>query len=622
MQYLVFEHISKAFGEKVLFEDLNLTISKGQKIALVAKNGSGKTTLLKILAQEEAPEGERAHVEIAKNIRCAYLKQEPEFQEDWSVLEVALDSENAKIRAVKQYEEALLTDDNALVQERLEAMDSLNAWDIESKVKETLYKLKITRLDQKIKELSGGQKKRLALAKIIIDEPDFVILDEPTNHLDLDMIEWLEQYLEGTKMTIFMVTHDRYFLERVCNEIVELDNKRLYHYRGTYSDFLEKKALRMDNEQVVHDKTVKLYKKELNWIRKQPKARGTKAKSRVDKFDVIKSEALNKIDDSTLELNIEPARLGSKILEAHAITKVYDELKIVESFSYKFKKGERVGIAGPNGVGKTTFVKLLTKEIRVDGGKVVIGDTVVFGHYAQTGLDTSQDRRVIDVVRQYGDYIPLAKGRKLSAEALLERFLFPRPQQQVYISQLSGGEKRRLHLLTVLIANPNFLILDEPTNDLDIVSLNILEDYLLQFPGCILIVSHDRYFMDKIVDHMFVLEGQGKIKDFPGNYTQYRDQYDLPKVSTKKVKEAVKAESVHTEPSEVKRKLSYKEKMQFQNAEKLISQLEKRKKEIMEAFNDTSLSGEQIEKLSIELGEVGNQLEEQEMIWLELSEFM
>lgn len=622
MQYLHFENISKSYGEKVLFKNINLTISKGQKIALIAKNGSGKTTLLKILANQEAPEGENAKIEIAKNINIAYLEQEPTFHESWTVLDAVLDSNNSKIKAIRDYELALLNNDQEALQKCIAVLEDLHAWDTEAEIKEILFKLKITKLDKKINELSGGQKKRLALAKIIIDQPDFVILDEPTNHLDLDMIEWLEKYLEKSKMTLFMVTHDRYFLERVCNEIVEIDNQQLYLYRGSYSDYLEKKALRVENEGAVQDKMMKLFKKELVWIRRQPKARTTKAKSRVDKFDDIKSEAFSATDDGTMSLDIEPARLGSKILEAHAISKSFDELKIVESFSYKFKKGERVGIAGPNGAGKTTFIKLLTKELRVDGGKVVLGDTVVFGHYSQQGLDMTNDRRVIDVVRSFGDYIPLTKGRKLSAESLLERFLFPRSQQQVFISQLSGGERRRLHLLTVLIGNPNFLILDEPTNDLDILTINILEDYLLQFPGCVMIVSHDRYFMDKLVDHMFILEGEGKIKDFNGNYTQFRENYKLPTLEEIKPKTSASVAVMVDEVDEPKRKLSYKEKMQMVEAEKTIAKLEKRKTEIMEAFNDSTLSGTEIEKLSRELGDISNVIEENEMLWLELSEFI
>lgn len=617
MQYLSFENISKSFGEKILFDNISFTISKGQKIALIAKNGSGKTTLLKILAGEEAPEGEIAKVDVAKGIEIAFLEQEPYLNPEQTVIDIALDSDNPKIKSIRDYELALLKGNPDEIQSCLSKVEDQQAWDIEAKVKEVLSKFNIDRFDQKVGSLSGGQKRRLALAKIIIDEPDFVILDEPTNHLDLDMIEWLEKYLAKSSLTLFMVTHDRYFLERVCNEMVEIDGSKLHFYKGNYSQYLEKKEARWENEKVVLDKTKKLFKKELDWMRRQPQARTTKAKSRIDKFYEIKEDAHKAVDDALLTLEIDAARMGSKILEAHSLTKSFGDIKIVESFDYKFKKKERVGIVGPNGVGKTSFIKLLTKELRPDGGKVVIGDTVVFGHYSQSGLDMSQNKRVIDVIRDIADYIPLAKGRKLSAEQLLERFLFPRPQQQVYISQLSGGEKRRLHLLKVLMANPNFLILDEPTNDLDLVTLNILEDYLIQFPGCIIIVSHDRYFMDKIVDHLFVLKGHGEIKDFPGNYSIYREQYG--QITSKKAPDVVHVEnSAIAEEKEIVRKLSYKEKQEIADIEKFLDQAEKRKKEIMEAFNDSSLSGEEIESLSKELGELNKTCEEKEERWLYL----
>lgn len=624
MEYLSFEHINKSYGEKVLFEDLSFNISKGQKVALVAKNGTGKTTLLKILAGEEAVEGENAKVKVAKNIKIAFLKQEPSFDLDQTILDAALDSDNAAIRAIKEYELATsLGDDNA-IQEAITVLEDLGAWDVEARVKEVLSKLNLHHHDQKIRHLSGGQVKRLALAKIIIDEPDFVILDEPTNHLDLDMIEWLENYLSKAAMTIFMVTHDRYFLERVCNEIIEIDRAKLHYYKGNYSDFLEKKALRHENESAVLDKTQKLFKKELNWIRRQPKARGTKAKSRVDTFDVIKEAAHQNLDEDTLQLNIVTTRLGSKIVETHALTKSFDQTKIVESFSYKFKKKERVGIVGANGVGKTSFIKLLTKELRPDGGKVVVGDTVVFGHYSQAGLDLSEDKRVIDIVRDIADYIPLEKGKKLTAESLLERFLFPRPQQQVYISQLSGGEKRRLHLLTVLIKNPNFLILDEPTNDLDIVTINILEEYLLQFPGCIIIISHDRFFMDKLVDHLFVMEGQGQIRDYNGNYTKYRAENKFPNSKSIGSKGTTKTEVAAATPASesTKRKLSYAEKMEIEKLEKEIEKLNKKKQNITAQFSDSSLSGDQIAELSKELGDINKTIEQNEEKWFELQSIM
>lgn len=625
MNYLTLENINKSYGEKVLFSNLNLTIAKGQKIALIAKNGTGKTTLLRVIGKEESPEGEHAKILVNKDIRTGYLKQDPYFDPEYSVLEAALDSDNKKIRAIKDLEVATLLGNAEKIQAAIEVADDLKAWDIEARIKEILGKLKIHDLSQKIKTLSGGQKKRVSLAKILIEEPDFLILDEPTNHLDIDMIEWLETFLSGQNITLFMVTHDRYFLERVCNEIVELERGELHVYRGNYSDYLEKKSLKVQNDKVNLEKHKKLYKKELGWIRRQPKARGTKAKSRVDKFDDIKEKAHRNLDDDDLTMEIDMARLGGKILELHALKKSYGDTKIVDSFSYKFKKGERVGLAGSNGTGKTTFIKLLTKEIEPDGGKVIIGDTVVFGHYTQDNKGLNESHRVIDAIREIADYIPLAKGRKMTAETLLETFLFPRPQQQVYVSQLSGGEKRRLHLLRILIKNPNFLILDEPTNDLDIITLNVLEDFLSNYKGCLLVTSHDRYFMDKLVDHLFVLEGNGQVKDFNGTYSEYK----LAKRETKYAATAEAAKSTPKSSSPVqetqeseKRKLSYNEKKELETIEKDIEKMEKRKKEIEALFMDSSMSGDQISELSKEMGEIEKSIEEKENRWLELSEFV
>jgi len=522
LNYLTLENISKAYGDKVLFENINLTIGKGQKIALIAKNGSGKTSLLRLITGEESVEGHGAKILVAKDIRIGYLRQEPDFDPEMSVLDTALDSENESIKAIKAYETATLKSDAAEIQKWSSRLEDLKAWDIEVRVKEILGKLKIKDLSQKVGKLSGGQQKRLALAKMLIDEPDFYILDEPTNHLDIDMIEWLERHLSTKQLTLFMITHDRYFLERICDEIVELDGTQLHTYRGNYSDYLEKKSARILNEQTVLDKTKKLYKKELDWIRRQPKARGTKAKSRVDKFGQIKEAAHKQVEAQLASIDIDSSRLGSKILELRDVSMAFEDLVILQNFNYKFKKRERVGVAGANGVGKSTFIKLLTQEIKPSSGRVIVGDTVVFGHYTQDNLDIRKDRKVIDVIREIADYIPLKKGLKLSAEALLERFLFPRSQQQVYVSKLSGGEKRRLHLITVLIKNPNFLILDEPTNDLDILTLNVMEDYLMAFPGCLVIVSHDRYFMDKLVNHLFVMKGEGEVKDFNGTYSEYK----------------------------------------------------------------------------------------------------
>lgn len=619
MNYLTLENINKSFGEKILFNSINLTIAKSQKIALIAKNGTGKTTLLRVIAGEEAPEGEQAKLLMAKNIRVGYLKQDPDLDDKATVLEAALDSENKQVQAIKELELATILDKQNEIQAAIEKVDNLKAWDIEARIKEILGKLKVANFEQEVGTLSGGQKKRLALAKILIDEPDFLILDEPTNHLDLDMIEWLEGFLSTQSLTLFMVTHDRYFLERVCNEIVELDDGILHTYRGNYSDYLEKKSARVINEKANLAKTKKLYKKELAWVRKQPQARGTKAKSRVDKFYEIESKAKKQISDEEVSLQIDMARLGGKILEAHNVGKSFGDLDIIKGFTYKFKKGERVGLAGPNGVGKTTFIKLLTKEVKPDTGKVIVGDTVVFGHYTQDNASLNEDHRVIESIREIAEYIPLKKGKKLTAESLLEKFLFPRSHQQVYVSQLSGGEKRRLLLLRILMKNPNFLILDEPTNDLDILTLNVLEDFLQSYPGCLLVISHDRFFMDKLVDHLFILKGKGEFKDFNGSYSEYKESL-REENNTKAKVEAKPKEEKTTEPE--KRKLNYHEKKEYASLEDEIAKLEKRKKEIEDLFMDTSLAGDKITELSQELGDIQKSIGEKEDRWLELSEYV
>jgi len=623
LNYLTLENITKSFGEKILFENINLTIAKGQKIALIAKNGTGKTTLLKVIAGSESVEGETAKVLTNKHIVIRYLDQDPQFIADATVIESALDSENTKIQAIKKLQMANIVGNAEDIQNAITAIDDLKAWDIEARIKEILGKLNIHNLSQKIHELSGGQKKRLSLAKMLIEEPDFLILDEPTNHLDIDMIEWLEQYLSSKSVTLFMVTHDRYFLERVCNEILELDNGVIHTYRGNYSDYLEKKNARIQNEKVTLAKNKKLYRKELDWMRRSPQARTTKAKSRIDKFYDIKEKANPKLQNDELTMDIDMARLGGKILEAHNISKAYDDLILIEGFSYKFKKGERVGVAGPNGAGKTTLIKLLTKEIPTDQGKVVIGDTVVFGHYTQDNDSLNEDIRVIDSIREIAEYIPLKKGKKMTAESLLEKFLFPRSQQQVYVKKLSGGEKRRLHLLRILITNPNFLILDEPTNDLDILTINVLEDFLLSFQGCLLVTSHDRFFMDKLVDHMFILEGGGNVKDFNGSYSDYRDEKKrLQNSKSKATKAAPDATTEKSSDNPAKRILTNSEKKEFYNIEGDIKKLEKKKKEIEEKFYDGSLNQDQINELSENLLKVKNSIEEKENRWLELSELV
>ena len=615
MQYLSVENASKSYGEKVLFSNTTFTISKGNKIALIAKNGSGKTTLLKVIAGEEGVEGENARIELAKHIKIAYLKQDPELEPRDTVLEAIFDAANKKMNAVKEYKLSLLSNDKEAQQTALLTMDDESAWDTEAMVSTVLNKLRITYPDKLIENLSGGQRKRVALARIILENPDFIILDEPTNHLDIDMIEWLEEYLANANITVFMVTHDRYFLENVCNEIMELDKGVIHMYRGNYSQYLEKKEMRLQNEAANFDKTRKLFKRELEWVRRQPQARGTKAKSRVDKFYEIKKEIGNHQQDTEMSINIDMTRLGSKIVEAHNISKSYGDQLLFENFHYKFKKGERVGVVGINGAGKSTFIKVLTGEVPTDTGKVVIGETVVFGHYNQEGLQLNQDKTVLDVIRDIADYIPLAKGLKLSAESLLERFLFPRSQQRVYVSQLSGGEKRRLYLLTVLIKNPNFLILDEPTNDLDIITLNVLEDYLVDYPGCLVIITHDRFFMDKLVDHIFVLEGDGNIKDFNGTYSEYRNKKQIDLHNSKpESKQSSQAENT-------KSKNEYELKKEIKSVEKQIEKLEKKKAEIMIQFSDAAnLSNDQLADLGKELDEIKNTIEEKEMVWMELSE--
>ena len=622
MQYLLLENINKSFGEKVLFDDINLSITKGDKIALIAKNGSGKTTLLKVIAGTEGIEGENAKIQTAKGIEIAYLEQEPYFHPDASVLDAVLESDHPSIQAIRDYEEALQTGDNAALEEAIVKIEDLKAWDVEHRMREILSKLNITDLKQKVGQLSGGQKKRIALAKIILRNPDFLILDEPTNHLDIDMIEWLENYLESSQLTIFMVTHDRYFLERVCNTIIELDRGNIYPYKGNYSNYLEKKDARMANESVVLDKTQKLFKKELQWIRRQPKARSTKAKSRVDDFQDIKQRAHQKLDDEEMTIHIKSARMGSKILEAHGLTKSFGDKHIIKSFNYKFKKGERVGIVGPNGAGKSTVLKLLTGELRPDGGKVVVGDTIVFGYYTQSGMNLKNDKRVIEVVRDIAEYIPLEKGQKLTAESLLEKFLFPRAQQRVYVSQLSGGERRRLYLLTILMSNPNFLILDEPTNDLDVLTLNVLENFLMDFPGCLIIVSHDRYFTDKLVQHLFILDGEGGVKDYNGNYSKYRadrlveireqQRVDREKRKVKEVKVNLVEQSA--------KQLSHEERKAIKRLEKAIEKLEERKKTITLKFADAEITPDQIAEMSKEIAEVKSQIVEKEEEWFMLSE--
>ena len=627
MNYLTLENITKSYGEKVLFQDLSFHIEKGNKIAFVARNGTGKSTLLKIIAGLETAEGEHAKILLNRDARVGYLDQEPNFDESKTAMETIFDSnDNPQLQALKAYEEAMLephkTDE---LQEALAQMDAVKAWDIESNVKETLAKLSITRLQQPVSELSGGQRKRLAFAKLIIDEPDFLILDEPTNHLDLSMIEWIEGFLTTSNITIFMVTHDRYFLERVCNTIIELDEGTLFRYRGNYSYYLQKKAERHEIDARTIGRAKRLMKTELEWVRKMPQGRGTKAKARLSAFKDLKTRASKKIQDDRFEFEMKGNRLGKKIIELYNITKSFGDLKIIENFSYKFQRGERVGIVGKNGTGKSTFLKLLTEELALDSGRIQRGETIVLGHYEQEGIQLLEDKRVIEVIKDIAPFIEMGDGSKIYAKQFLERFLFDEDKHWTYVSKLSGGERRRLYLLTVLMKNPNFLILDEPTNDLDILTLNILEEFLMEYGGCLVMVSHDRYFMDKLVDHLFIFQGDGKVKDFNGSYPEYRlleKEEELEERRAEREEKAkrlaAKEEAAEEEPV---RKLTYQERKELGKLEKSIEKLEARKVVIHSKFGDTSMSSEKIQELSIELSKKEEDIEAKEEKWMELSEF-
>ena len=531
MNYLNVENISKSYGELSLFENLSFSIHKDQKIAFVAKNGTGKTTILNILSGKDTPDS--GQIIYRKDLRTTFLSQEPVLDQSLTVEETILKSDNPILNVIKTYHQALENpEDSKLYQTAFDDMERYQAWDYETQYTQILFKLKLVDLDQKVSELSGGQQKRLALANTLLSKPDLLILDEPTNHLDLEMIEWLEAFFAKENITLFMVTHDRYFLERVCSEIIELDEGCIYNYKGNYSYYLEKKEERIEREAIETNKSKQLFKKELGWMRRQPKARTTKSKSRIDDFYEIKERASKRRNDHEIQLEINMERLGSKILEIYKVSKAFDEKLILDKFEYVFQRGERIGIIGKNGTGKSTFLNMITGGLQPDSGKIIQGETIKFGYYTQDGIKAKPMQKVIDVVRDYGDYIPLMKGKQISAQQLLERFLFSRKKQYDFVEKLSGGERKRLYLCTVLIQNPNFLILDEPTNDLDIVTLNVLENFLLDFPGCLLVVSHDRYFMDKIVDHLFVFRGEGMVEDFPGNYSDFRTYEDSTSVSS------------------------------------------------------------------------------------------
>jgi ATP-binding cassette subfamily F protein uup len=625
MNFLSIENLTKSYGERMIFADLTFGIDQGQKVAIVAKNGSGKTTMMRcIMGLEPVDSGK---VTFRKDIRVAFMEQTENMREDQTILESIFDHDLPELKLIKEYNIAVAKNDEAKLEELYQSITELNAWDTEVRVQQILSVLKLDDMDKRISELSGGQKKRVALAKVLLSDADFLILDEPTNHLDLDMIEWLEQYLSSSKSTILMVTHDRYFLEVVCDTILELADQTIYRYKGNFSYYLEKKAERQEQTQSTIEKAKNTFRKELDWIRRQPKARGVKQKARVDAFQDVKKVASQRLDEDELELPVKMERLGSKIVEFHKVSKAYPNRVILNDFTYNVQRQERLGIVGNNGTGKTTFLKMLVGQEETDKGKIVIGETVVFGYYSQDLIKVKDDFKVIDVVREVAEYIPLEKGRQLSAAQLLERFLFPRDMHYQFVHKLSGGEKRRLKLLRVLMSNPNFLILDEPTNDLDIFAMSVLEEYLRQFQGCLIVVSHDRYFMDKMVDHLFVFEGQGELKDIVGNYTVFRQQQLDKKRGVKQniTKEEPEIKEKIISPSTVdakKRKLTFKEKEEYETIERRLLELEKSKEELTQALSSGSLSNELLMKNGEELGKVVEEIDALTERWIVLAEFI
>jgi len=618
VNYLSIENISKSYGERVLFKNISFGINANQKIGFVAKNGTGKTTILNIIAGIDSPD--IGKVITRKNLKVSYLSQDPKLNPNLTIEEIINTSDNYILKIISEYEKALLNpEDTETYQAAFDAMEAHQAWDFETLYKQILFKLKLEVLDQKVSTLSGGQKKRLALANALLAQPDMLILDEPTNHLDLEMIEWLESFFAKENITLFMVTHDRFFLERVCNEIIELDEGLLYSYKGNYSYFLDKRQARIENIASETAKAKQLFKKELDWVRRQPKARTTKSKSRIDDFHEIKSRANQRRNDHEVQLELNMERLGTKVVELHGVSKSFDGKSLLNKFNYSFLRGERVGIIGKNGTGKSTFLNMITGDVFPDAGKVVIGETVKFGYYTQKGIHIKEGQKVIEVVREYGDYIPLKKGKQISAQQLLERFLFDRKKQYDFVEKLSGGERKRLYLCTVLIRNPNFLILDEPTNDLDIVTLNVLENFLLDFPGCLIVVSHDRYFMDKIVDHMFVFRGDCIIDDFPGNYTDFRTYEDSKPPEKKVISETTIQSKNDWKNQKEKAKLSYLEQKEYAKLEKEIAKLELEKEVLESKFATENWTGEEIDIQSKNLQEIINKLETKTDRWMELS---
>ncbi|WP_026770629.1 ABC-F family ATP-binding cassette domain-containing protein [Asinibacterium sp. OR53] len=626
MHYVSAEGLTKSYGVNPLFSNISFHINEGDKVALIARNGVGKSTLLRILAgQETADEGK---LWVHKDVTIALFEQDPRFDENKTVLENIFHLNHPVILAIRQYEAAVETEDGIQIADAITRMDDLGAWDFEAKVKQILGKLNIHHLQNPVNELSGGQRKRVALAKTLIDigfehKHTLLMMDEPTNHLDVEMIEWLEHYLNAENVTLLLVTHDRYFLDAVSDEIWELERENLYVYKGDYENYMEKKAARLESEQASIDKARNEYRKELEWMRKQPKARTTKSKSRQDNFYEVETRAKQKIEDAQLQLQVKMSRLGGKVIEMKKVYKSFGELAILKGFDYTFSKGERIGVIGKNGVGKSTFLNILQQIESADSGKINIGDTVIFGNFSQQGLVIKEDLRVIEYVKTFAESFPLAKGGSMSAAQFLELFLFSPDKQYTYLSSLSGGERKRLQLLTILFRNPNFLVLDEPTNDLDLPTLAVLERFLSEYQGCVMIVSHDRYFMDRLVDHLFVFEGNGEVRDFPGNYTQYRlwlkEQEELAAKETESKATTPAAQSQIASAS-TKKKMGFKEKKEFELLEKEMPLLEEEKHALANQMSNAKLPFEELQKISNRMIEINRLLEEKEMRWLELSE--
>ena len=617
MNYLSVENLSKMYGIKTLFSDLTFGLNKGDKVGLIARNGSGKTTLLKVLAGQESPDN--GTVVFRKDIKVGLLMQETEFEPQLTVLDAVFSSDSELFRVVKSYELAVIQEDHEKLTELYDSMERLEGWNLENKVREILGKLGLDRLEAKVGTLSGGQQKRIALARLLIENPDLIILDEPTNHLDIEMISWLESYLTTSNTTLFMVTHDRYFLDAITNKILEIDKGEMFLYKGNYGYFLEKRSERHENIVSQKQKAQGLLKKELEWFRRQPKARTTKSKARIDAIGSIKESASVNTLEEKAKITTQMERLGSKILEFHNASKSYGDKTLFKNFNYKFGRNDVIGLVGKNGSGKSTLINMMLGNLAPDTGKVVVGETVKFSLYSQEGLQGGMDQRVIEVVKKIAEFFPLKGGKTISAAQMLERFLFTKDMHYLRVDQLSGGERKRLHLVQVLMKNPNFLILDEPTNDLDILTINVLEEFLQTFPGCLVIASHDRFFLDRIVKHVFSLDYNEEIKDFPGNYTEFEAWKELQKQEEKKIKSVIKEKAVKTEKA--KTKLSFNEQREFKQLEKDISDLEKRKEKLSEELTQASDDHEKIMTISAELTQIVDDLDEKEMRWLELSEF-